>query len=431
VPEFIGDTILVNGKAWPFLNVQPKRYRFLFLNGSNARTYELFLLNPATNVMGPPIYVIGTDGGYLDTPAKLDPALGGRLVIMPGERYEAIIDFAGLPAGTTLILRNSARAPYPKGTPPSGSTTGRVMQFRVSGSSVSDASYNPASGAPLRGGANAVQRLVNPATGTVTASVAKTRQLTLNEVLLPAQTAVDPVTGVTTAYPGGPVEILVNNTKWSGESPRTYGDFTPITLNGITTAYSELPREGDTEVWEIVNTTADAHPMHLHLVQFQLISRQAYHTSNYAKAYAAAFPAVPNDPVCTGGVYCPGFGPPLHYRTGNARAEGGNPDITPFLQNKPRPPRPEEAGWKDTIQVMPGEVTRIAVRWAPTSVPANASAAASYFPFDPSGSLQHGYVWHCHIVDHEDNEMMRPDVVQLNPLAPVAVDRPLVKGAAY
>lgn len=100
VPEFGGDTIVVNGKAWPFAEVQAKRYRFLFVNGSNARTYEMFLTNPVTKANGPAMWVISTDGGYLDNPVKVDPnAPKGqpqRLVMMPGERYEVIIDFGGL-----------------------------------------------------------------------------------------------------------------------------------------------------------------------------------------------------------------------------------------------------------------------------------------------------------------------------------------------
>jgi len=89
VPEFVGDTIVVNGKAWPYKNVEQKRYTFLFLNGSNARTYEMFLIDPAGVVVPPRVWVIGTDGGYLDA-----PVLVKKLVIMPGERYQAIIDFA-------------------------------------------------------------------------------------------------------------------------------------------------------------------------------------------------------------------------------------------------------------------------------------------------------------------------------------------------
>jgi len=392
IPEFVGDTIVVNGKVWPFLNVAPKRYRFLFINGSNARTYELFLVNPTTKVMGPPIWQIGTDGGYLDAPVKIDPNAAKpamtKLVIMPGERADVIVDFAGL-QGQTLILRNTGRTPYPAGTPPNGSTLGQIIQIRVNQPFTGpDNSYNPASGTPLR---PPMVRLVNPATGALGARVTpnKTRQLTLNEVLAL----------------GGPLEILVNNTHWDGKRPdgsvRT--DFTPVTVNGVTEYYSELPNEGDTEVWEIVNLTADAHPIHTHLTQFQLMNRQNFSTSKYNGAYGAAFP---------GGVYIPAYGPPLDYNTGNPRALGGNPDITKFLQGPVMPPNPNEAGWKDTVLCPPGMVTRFVVRYAPTDKPINDPNLN--YPFDPSVA-GHGFVWHCHIIDHEDNEMMRPYKVTPKP----------------
>jgi spore coat protein A, manganese oxidase len=443
VPEFVGDTILVNGKAWPYLNVQAKRYRFLFLNGSNARTYEMALINQATGAAGPPVWVIGTDGGYLDAPVKLDPALGQKLVMQPGERYEVIIDFTGF-ANSNLIIRNTGRTPYPKGAPPQGSTLGRIMQFRV-GAVVADTSYNPASGTPLRSGSKAIKRLTTG--GALPANVTKTRSLTLNEVMGMPQTVIDPVTGLLTAYPGGPLEILVNNTKWNGE--RINGvmgnmftfehraDFTPITLNGVTSYISELPREGDTEVWEIVNLTADAHPIHLHLTQFQLINRQNFNVSNYNKIYATAFPGGGYDPM-TGmayaqGFFIPGFGPPLNYNPSVASGNkyGGNPDVTPYLQGAVQLPLAHEQGWKDTVITYPGQVTRIAMRWAPMDLATNTPASQLNYPFDPNGGAGYGYVWHCHIVDHEDNEMMRPDVIMLNPAAPAPASRPLVKGINY
>jgi FtsP/CotA-like multicopper oxidase with cupredoxin domain len=252
-------------------------------------------------------------------------------------------------------------------------------------------------------------RLADPATGTLAAGVTaqKIRQLTLNEVIGPPTT----VDGV--SYPGGPLEILVNNTELPG-TPRP--DFTAITVGGITTYYSELPHEGDTEIWEVVNLTADAHPIHLHLVQFQLMNRQSFHVNRYNAGYAAAFP---------GGTYAPGFGPPLDYETGNPRALGGNPDITPFLQGPAKPPPANEAGWKDTIVMLPGQVTRIVVRWAPTSLAADTGATDAFYPFDPDGGQ--GYVWHCHIIDHEDNEMMRPTSVKANDGA----TRTYVQGTDY
>jgi spore coat protein A len=385
IPEFVGDTIVVNGKVWPFLNVEPRRYRFLAINGSNARTYELFLTNPVTKVNGPALWQIATDGGYLDAPVRIDPnAPKGqlqRLTLMPGERADLIIDFAGF-AGQTLLLRNIGRTPYPKGEPPHGSTVGQIMVIRVGTQAVGDASYDPAGGMPLR---PPLVRLVDSAAGTLAANVTadKTRQLTLNEVI----------------GAGGPLEVLVNNTKWSGrrEDGTIRPDFTPVTTGAVTEYLSELPVEGTTEIWEIVNLTADAHPIHTHLTQFQLMNRQAFNTNRYEKAYDAAFP---------GGSFIPGYGPPLNYATGNTRALGGNPDIDAYLQGPARPPQANEAGWKDTIIAYPGEVTRFAVRYAPLDTPAGTTGV---YPFDPDG---HGYVWHCHIIDHEDNEMMRPYRVQ-------------------
>lgn len=448
VPEFVGDVICVNGKAWPRLDVAPKRYTFLFLNGSNARTYDMFLVDPVSGNRGPALWVIGTDGGYLDKPVRVGaPGNNSSLVMMSGERYIVIVDFAGFQAGVVgpngvpysgnWLLKNQAKAPYPAGAAAIGNTTAQIMQFRVTGTPGTDTSFNPATPAiTLRGGTNAdstpqgppLVRLVNPVTGTAAAAVQKTRRLTLNEVMGMAQTATNPVTGVLTKYPGGPLEILVNNTKWNGKringvDPVTgmytfeiRPDFTP---DGKGNYLSELPKEGETEIWEIINLTADAHPIHTHLVQFQLMNRQNFDTAKYNAAYGAAFPGGGYDPMTKAsyppGVFIPGFGPPSPYGTGPV--VGGNPDVNAkdakgkslYLKGAATPPLPQEAGWKDTITAYPGQVTRIVVRWAPTDIPANTSPTSAAFPFDPNGG--HGYVWHCHIVDHEDNEMMRPDEV--------------------
>ena len=414
IPEFIGDTILVNGKVWPYLNVQAKRYRFLVVNGSNARTYELFFVNPVTKANGPAIWQIGTDGGYLDKPVKIDPALGQKLTLMPGERADIIVDFAGK-QGQRLLLRNTGRSPFPKGTAPNGNTLGQIIQFRVQSGTVTDASYNPATLTPLR---PAMVRLVNPATGKLAPGVAaaKTRQLSLNEVMgMPIE-----VNDI--EYPGGPLEILVNNTRYNGLSSNTTTfpsgirpDFNAVTLHDKTKYYSEMPNEGTTEVWEIVNLTADAHPMHTHLIQVQLLNRQNFNVSNYNKAYAAAFP---------GGLFIPAYGPPLNYRTGNARALGGNPDIKPFLQDGIKVPLANEAGWKDTVMCPPGMVTRFVARFAPQDKAIN--ALDLNYAFDPF-ALGYGYVWHCHIVDHEDNEMMRPYAV----VPKAGVTRTYIQGEDY
>ncbi len=428
-PEFVGDTIVVNGKAWPYLNVEPKRYRFWFINGSNARTYEMFLIDPLGVAVPPRMWVIATDGGYLDKPVQMK-----KLVMMPGERYEVIVDFAGVATGTNLVLKNTAKTPFPGGVTPQGATLGQIMQFRIGTCTsgfcgATDTSYNPVTLTALR---TPMVRLPGTPLGAAisTSNVQKTRQLTLNEVMGMPVTTIDPVTGVLTAYPGGPLEILVNNTTWSGESNGVVRrDFTPVSIGGVTSSYSELPKEGETEVWEIVNLTADAHPIHLHPVQFQLMNRQAFDAKAYGAVYAAAFPGGGMDPMNLNkayppGVFIPGFGPPLDYNSGNLRALGGNPDIAAtggkkmsplYLKGTPQPPAPYEAGWKDTVIMYPGEVTRIAVRWAPTDFLATTIAANAFFPFDPNGG--HGYVWHCHIIDHEDNEMMRPTSVVVNPAA--------------
>jgi FtsP/CotA-like multicopper oxidase with cupredoxin domain len=386
IPEFFGDVIVVNGKSWPLLNVEPRRYRFRLLNGSNARFYELRLQNRETNVPGPAIFVIGTDGGLLDFPARPnDPnahaGKQGRLLIAPGERFDLIIDFAGL-AGQTFTVMNSAKAPFPDGMPADPQTFGQIMQFRVvlplQGT---DTSYNPATGAPLR---TPMVRLVDPGSGTLAAGVTPDlkRQLVLVEV----------------EGEGGPLEVMVNNSEWSGLKERSTTPIpgsTPVNGNFVT----ELPQVGSTELWEFINITGDAHPIHLHLVQFQLMNRQPFNLDRYMEKYGAAFP---------GGSFIPEFGPPAPYNTPNAAgALGGNPDVTPFLHGPVQPPAPEEAGWKDTVKMLPGEVTRIVLRFAPQVNPAGTTVpGTNYYPFDPT--TPPGYMFHCHILDHEDNEMMRP-----------------------
>ncbi len=370
IPEFIGDTIAVNGKTWPNLNVEPRQYRFRLLNGSNARFYDLSLSNKA------PFIAIATDDGYLQTAVSTP-----NVIIAPGERYEVIVDFSLLPVGTRVILQNAARTPFPGGARPTRNGTDTVMQFTV----VPNASLLPntaiAAGTALRSTASPILPILtghNPLTGSIT------RQLTLNEVI----------------GAGGPLELVVNNSKFN------LGLNTPGCPGGGICRETELPAVGDTEIWEIINITADAHPMHTHLVSFQILDRTPFQAARWINQYDAA--------LLAGGVL-PGFGPPLAYSTRNADgAIGGNPAVGPFLQlNKRRLPLPYEAGWKDTVVTYPGEVTRIVVRWAPTDAPvATTAAGTNLYPFDPTALIGGvGYVWHCHIIDHEDNEMMRNYVV--------------------
>jgi spore coat protein A, manganese oxidase len=444
VPEFFGegpnihDTVTVNGKVWPYLSVKAQRYSFLLINGSNARAFELTFKG---NAAQPKIWQIGTDGGYLDKPVSVDP-----LVVLPGERAMFEVDFSGIAAGTELVLKNlGPDEPYNgvlgDQAPADPATTGKVMQFRIAGGAPAvDTSFNPAKpGASILQAADKIVRLANPYTGKLAAGVMPnlTREITLNEI---ANDNPSTVNGIN--YGGGPLEILLNNTKWTGlrsdpSDPNMMMSPPLKPVNGGVPDGSgdwltEMPKEGSTEVWEIVNTTMDAHPIHLHLVQFQLLNRQAFsgdpeqHTGFYG-AYEAAFP---------GGKFIPAYGPPLKYGPSpkSGWKYGGNPDIRPYLEGKALRPAANEAGWKDTIMAPPGMVTRIVVRWAPTDKPILPSwSPALKFSFLPNGLIPGGnggrfdYVWHCHIVDHEDNEMMRPDQVVAKPF----VYRSYVMGRDY
>jgi spore coat protein A, manganese oxidase len=270
VPEVMGNAMLVNGKLFPYLEVEPRKYRFRLLNGSNSRIHHLAFANNAQ------FHQIGTDQGLLSAPVPL-----ALLEIAPGERADLIVDFSDH-RGEELILKNDAFT---------------VMQFRVSSAKVNDSSSLPST---LRSIAKIPE-----------AQAVQTRLLTLDEY----------VNGN-----GNPVMQLLNATHWKD----------PIT---------EKPLLGSTEIWSLINPTNDTHPIHLHLVRFQILDRQPYEPWLFQTKRQLHF-----------------VGPP-------------------------EPPDPNETGWKDTVQAHSRMVTRIIV------------------PFE---GFPGRYVWHCHILEHEDNEMMRP-----------------------
>jgi len=336
MPEFFGNTIMVNGLVWPNMNVDQGQYRFRVLDGSNARFYTFSFWVPATGARLP-FTVIGMEGGYLRAPATVT-----QLTIAPGERADILVDFSGLPAGTKVILDNKAKAPFPSGASADPQTTGRLMQFTVG----ANPGFVP----------NVLPAILNPSLATypslTVSATTNVRTMVLTEILAAL----------------GPQELLLNGMKWDAVT-------------------SEMPINGATEVWQLVNPTADTHPIHLHLVTVQVVSRQKMDTTKYYNDWVA------RQTIAGGGTLPPGSLPawPLNY------VPTMQP-IAPYLKSKPTAAPPNEQGWKDTFQVNPGEVLTLVVRWAPID-------GSTTYSFDPT--VGPGYVWHCHIIDHEDNEMMR------------------------
>ena len=322
--EFFGDTIMVNGQVWPNFNVDRGQYRLRILNGSNARFYTLFFSNGMSFVQ------IGSDGGYLKSAVKLT-----KLTMGTGERADILVDFSSFAPGTKIILKNNAPGPFPTGTPADPNTVGQIMQFTVG----KDIGFKPKS----------LPSTLNPtlagASFPTLAPTSNVRTLTLNEL--------------TNSI--GSLGLFLNGQMWDA----------PVT---------ETPKVGTTEDWLFVNTTMDTHPMHLHLVQFQLVSRQNFNATKYLADWLKANKAGltnGNVPLTKPTVVLP---------------------VTSYLTGSPIAPDANERGWKDVIRSNPGQVTRIRARFARQD--------GTPFGFDATEGP--GYVWHCHIVDHEDNEMMRP-----------------------
>jgi spore coat protein A len=270
VSEAYGDALLVNGKLAPYLEVEPRPYRFRIVNASNARFYYLALSDHS------PLRQIGSDQGLLPHPLTLK-----SVTLAPAERADVIIDFSQL-AGQHITLH---------------SQTFQLLQFRVKPGAPA---AQPALPATLR----PVARLASRA-------AVKTRTLTLD-------TYEDPVTHM--------MMMLLNATYWRQ----------PVT---------EKPTLGSVEIWELLNLTEDTHPIHLHLVRFQVLNRQRFDVDEYLRTRKL---------VMASGLI---------------------------------PPEDNESGWKDTVQAHAGLITRIII------------------PFE---GYPGRYVWHCHVLEHSANEMMRP-----------------------
>lgn len=329
---FFGNTIMVNGLVWPNLDVDRGWYRFRLLDGSNARVYNISLYNTVTGAKIPFIQ-IGSDGGYLKSSVTMS-----ALLIAPGERADILVDFSSIAPGTKIIMKNDASAPYPTDSSPDPNTVGQIMQFTVASS---DGYKKDVSLVPL------LPRMLNPTlSGTYPNLLAPSKKRTL--VLIPLGMGGMGMTGSTTSF-------LLDGQRW----------MSPV---------SELPKNGDTEDWLIANPTMDMHPIHLHLVQFQVVSRQRFSHGEYMLDWIAL-----------------NGQPPIDHPTKELKVED-------YLLGSPVPAEKNEIGWKDTVQANPMTVTTIRVRFKPQD--------GTAFQFDPT--IGPGYVWHCHILDHEDNEMMRP-----------------------
>ncbi len=338
-PEYFGDEITVNGKVWPNLKVNRREYRFRIVDGSNARFYDLSLSNGMT------FTVIGADGSYLRAPAVVS-----HVLIAPSQRMNILIDFSQVPAGTKIILQNAAPAPYPGGDLPDPNTTAKVMQFEVKDTP-------PVAPPPLPATLMDIPTLVE------TEGIGNPKLFTLNE-------EEDPVSG-------NPLGVFIDGRHFADD-------------------VTELPRVGTTEEWYIQNLTDDAHPIHVHLVEFQLENRQDIDRDRFTAYWQSLNgTTLPLDhPVVRASVEDVVFDP----------ATGTSHD---FLTGPAEPVPPEENGWRDTIIAFPGQVMRFLIRFAPMDA-SDADLVPGFNPFPFDSTAGPGYVWHCHILDHEDNDMMRP-----------------------
>ena len=314
-PEFFGNTIMVNGNTWPYLTVERRRYRFRFLNGCQSR----FLILDFGGIPGVEVWQIGNEGGFLATPVNLTADHGNRLLMALAERADVIVDFTAVPVGDHVLANVGPDEPFGGGVPGDDfevadpGTTGQVMQFRVVPAGEADDSTPP-------------QFLQLPAITPLPMATVTRRLALIEEAGEGADEEGEEVEG--------PVEALLGTVAAGVWTERKWMD--PVT---------EDPAVGATEIWEIYNTTADAHPMHIHEITFEVVNREGLVL--------------------------------------NAEGEVAEPI---HLDGNTTAPEPWESGFKDTVIAYPGQVTRLKAR------------------FTSPGQ----FVWHCHIVEHEDNEMMRP-----------------------
>ena len=377
VPEYFSDTILVNGAVYPVASVAAAPVRFRILNGSQARFYNLQLYYESAkspgeadlSKPGPPIIQIGTEGGFLFAPAVLNdpprpiawdtnpasPTFGNvksyNLLLAPAERADLIIDFSSA-AGKTLILYNDAPAPFPGGDQRNDYFTGDLNMTPVGGAPATLAGQSPNTRTLLK-------FTVAKESAAGTGSNFNSLLFSLARLLAHAAEPIGLFGAVRTRdltlnedmdeY-GRLIQRLGTNVKPAGSTSFGRGYMDPAT---------ETPHAGDVEIWRIFNLTGDTHPIHFHLVNVEVIGRQPFDAESY----------------------------------------NGNPKFTgPF-----RGPDANEIGYKETVRVNPNEMAGVIMKFQLPVVP-------FAVPHSPrTGGYE--YVWHCHILEHEEHDMMRPLVV--------------------
>jgi spore coat protein A, manganese oxidase len=336
IGEYFGDVMLVNGKIWPTLAVEPAVYRLRVLNGCNARILSLRIVR--SNDQAVPTYIIGAEGGLL--PAGT-PVATNRLVMAPAERFDVICDFRGL-AGKTLYIRNN-NPPKPVSTP--APALAPVMRITVKPTASPGAPMSvPGAGSlqyPLV--LKAVADLTRLGPPLLSGGTVTPRVITLNEVAA--------------GTPGWELNL----------NARPYGD------PDDPAPKVEMLTWHDVEDWYFVNTTPDTHPMHTHLFTFTVMGRYNLDVNGLAAKYGTA--------------------------NGVPQLDVGQ--LKPFLTSGLIAPPPEETGLKDTVKTNPGQVTVVRARFTP---PTTAFAGGQL--------TTQKYVHHCHIVEHEDNDMMERVLVQ-------------------
>lgn len=336
---FTGPFNLVNGVIWPHLDVDARWYRFRVLNAANSRFFRLNLIDETGATHNDAVRLIGTDGGLLPAPAALPV---GGLTLAPAERVDVLIDFSRF-KGQHLRLTNAA-------VPVGGAVEPDLMEFRVESRERHDQFTLPdklsTSYVRLEHGTTVPEdhdhvfvALVPPGS----AGEAHPQMWELREITDAAELPVH-----------FPAKGFLQLKDPSSGATRTF-QMVASMFDDTTTFFIDHERWA---VWNLIHFGGPTHPIHIHMSQFQLLTRRAFPlTQGNVTGFdvAAGGTAQPLDP--------PGAG---------------------------RPIEKYEEGWKDTFQVRAGEWVTVAGRFA---------GATGEF------------MYHCHILDHEDEGMMRPFVV--------------------